>query len=75
MFIKKLGSLNAMGRIKTQLIKKSAEDIVGIYRADLTKDFTENKAFMATNLKVSSKKLRNAIIGYATRLVRMNRLE
>ncbi|MBI2133513.1 30S ribosomal protein S17e [Candidatus Woesearchaeota archaeon] len=64
-----------MGRIKTQLIKKSAESIVKAFSQKLTPNFEQNKLFLAQNLKVSSKKLRNAIIGYATRLVKLNKIE
>ncbi len=64
-----------MGRIKTQLIKKAAENLVKTYGSKLTANFDENKAFLKPNIVISSKKLKNAIIGYATRLIRMNKLE
>ncbi|MGV8151204.1 MAG: 30S ribosomal protein S17e [Candidatus Woesearchaeota archaeon] len=57
-----------MGRIKTQLIKRTTEDIVGKHSEDFTNEFSENKAILDSKLKISSKKMRNVIAGYVTRL-------
>ncbi|MBI3052063.1 30S ribosomal protein S17e [Candidatus Woesearchaeota archaeon] len=64
-----------MGRIKTQLIKSSAIKVVRMMAGKLTNDYAENKKIMAGTVKTPSRKLRNAIVGYATRLVKTKRLE
>ncbi len=59
-----------MGRIKTQLIKRTT---LNLYREkkDLFKaDFGENKTLVESGLLFPSKKLRNAVAGYITRLVK-----
>ena len=57
-----------MGRIKTMLIKRTTEELMEQHSADFTNDFTENKRVLDSKLKISSKKMRNVIAGYATRL-------
>jgi len=57
-----------MGRIKTQLIKRTTEDIVSKDSEDFTTDFNENKKILDSKLNISSKKMRNVIAGYVTRL-------
>ena len=53
-----------MGKIKTKLIKRSAEELVkqGI---DFTPDFEENKKILGDTMP--SKKIRNQIAGYLSR--------
>lgn len=57
-----------MGRIKTQLIKRTTEDIVSKHSEAFTIDFNENKKVLDSKLNISSKKMRNVIAGYVTRL-------
>lgn len=57
-----------MGRIKTQLIKRTTEDIVSKDSEAFTTDFNENKKVLDSKLNISSKKMRNVIAGYVTRL-------
>ena len=64
-----------MGRIKTQLIKKSAILLVKTHGDKLTNNYIDNKAAIGHQVQSSSKKLKNAIIGYATRLVKMKKIE
>ena len=59
-----------MGRIKTTLIKRITLQIFKDHREELTKDFQKNKEIVAKLADIPSKKLRNIIAGYATRLVR-----
>ena len=59
-----------MGRIKTKLIKRVTEELVEKHRQELKPEFEANKKKVAELTNVSSKKLRNAIAGYATRLVK-----
>lgn len=57
-----------MGRIKTQLIKRTTQELMEKHSSDFTTDFTENKKILDTKMKIPSKKLRNIVAGYATRL-------
>ncbi len=59
-----------MGRIKTQLIKRTARKLFTKYPGQAKVNFDENKP-MVTNLLVNpNKKMRNIIAGYLSRLVR-----
>ncbi|GIU69698.1 MAG: 30S ribosomal protein S17e [Candidatus Woesearchaeota archaeon] len=57
-----------MGRIKTQLIKRTTEEIMSKDHDAFTTDFNENKQILSTKLNIRSKKIRNVIAGYITRL-------
>jgi len=59
-----------MGRIKTQLIKRMSNLVVKEHRDEFKKDFEENKAILAKFVDIPSKKLRNGIAGYVTRLMK-----
>ena len=41
--------------------------------ADFTTDFAENKKILNSKLNISSKKIRNVIAGYATRIKKRDR--
>lgn len=57
-----------MGRIKTMLIKRSTTEIMAKYGEEFTNDFDKNKRVLDSKVKISSKKLRNVIAGYTTKL-------
>lgn len=59
-----------MGRVKTQLIKRTGREIAAKHKDVLTADFHENRKRILQIAEIRSKKLRNAIAGYATRLVK-----
>ncbi|MCD4694479.1 30S ribosomal protein S17e [bacterium] len=59
-----------MGRIKTTLVKTISRELVEKYRENFTKEFEKNKKVVDKYLDVPSKKLRNVITGYVTRLVK-----
>lgn len=59
-----------MGRIKTQLIKRISKKLVEDHKQDLKKDFNENKQLMAKYIDTPSKKMRNIIAGYITRMLK-----
>ncbi|MBW2999093.1 30S ribosomal protein S17e [Candidatus Woesearchaeota archaeon] len=59
-----------MGRIKTTLIKRMTNDLISEHRDELTTDFEKNKALVAELTDVSSKKMRNMIAGYVTRIMK-----
>jgi len=57
-----------MGRIKTKLVKRVTEDIFEKYRAHIKPSYDENKQVVEQLAKFESKKLRNIVAGYLTRL-------
>ena len=59
-----------MGRIKTTLIKRKTKELLELHREKFTTDFIKNKEVTQRLIKVSSKKLRNTVAGYLTRLKR-----
>ena len=59
-----------MGRIKTMLIKRITNDLVSEHSNELTDNFDENKKLVTKFADIPSKKLRNVIAGYVTRLVK-----
>ena len=58
-----------MGRIKTQLIKRISNKLIKEHGNELKKDFKENKEIVANLANLPSKKIRNVITGYVTRLM------
>jgi small subunit ribosomal protein S17e len=59
-----------MGRIKTMRIKRVTNKLVAEHRKDFKEDFVENKKLVEKYADIPSKKLRNIIAGYVTRLIR-----
>ena len=59
-----------MGRIKTKLIKRISLKIFEQHKEELKPDFEGNKELIAKFVDIPSKKIRNIIAGYATRLVK-----
>ncbi len=59
-----------MGRIKTQLIKRISNELIKEHRVEFKDSFEDNKAIVGKLTDVESKKLRNGIAGYITRLLK-----
>jgi len=59
-----------MGRIKTQLTKRLTQNVVAQAKDRLTTSFDENKEVVAELLPDATKKIRNIIAGYTTRLMK-----
>ncbi len=59
-----------MGRIKTKLTKRITFEIYRRHKDKLKEDFEENKGLIAEFVTIPSKKLRNTIAGYLTRIVK-----
>ncbi|MEK6950749.1 MAG: 30S ribosomal protein S17e [Nanoarchaeota archaeon] len=57
-----------MGRIKTTLLKRKTIDLYRKHGDKFSADFSSNKATTANYVTFSSKKQRNIIAGYMTRL-------
>lgn len=58
-----------MGRIKTTSIKRTGKKLVALHRSELKKDFESNKLVIPKFVDVNSKKLKNVLTGYVTRLM------
>ena len=59
-----------MGRIKSTFVKSSAQKIYKKAEAEVSTDFDKNKEVVAKHAEVPSKRLRNSIVGYITRLAK-----
>ena len=57
-----------MGRIKTTLVKRKSRELLKTHGDKFSADFEQNKQVTAQYVKVASKKLRNIVAGYMTRL-------
>ncbi len=59
-----------MGRIKSTFVKSSARKIYKKAESEVSTDFDKNKEVVAKHAEVPSKRLRNSIVGYITRLAK-----
>ena len=59
-----------MGRIKNKFIKRISENLVKTYGDKFKEDFKENKQIVEQYADIPSKKMRNIVAGYVTRLVK-----
>jgi ribosomal protein S17E len=57
-----------MGRIKTKKIKRATVRVMK--EADFSQSFDDNKKILSSVAKTYSKKIRNIIAGYATKLTK-----
>ncbi len=62
-----------MGRIKTQLIKRTTEQLLARYPGQFSEDFNANKELVNKFVSVHSTKLRNMVAGYLTRLSKVRK--
>ena len=59
-----------MGRIKTRFIKSISIQLVEQHKDKISTDFEKNKEVIGKILDIPSKKLRNVIAGYVTKLAK-----
>ena len=59
-----------MGNIRTSQVKRLAKEIVKSFHDQLTTDFQNNKHIVEEVCSPMSKKMRNIIAGYVTRIMR-----
>ncbi len=64
-----------MGRIKTQLIKRTGKKLYIAHKGEFSADFDQNKPLVQGMLYHPNKKLKNIVTGYITRLVKQGRDE
>lgn len=57
-----------MGKVRTQVVKKVAKELLEKYPDAFTTSFEENKRAVERLLEVDGKRLRNRIAGYITNL-------
>jgi small subunit ribosomal protein S17e len=57
-----------LGRIKTRLLKAATKSMLDSHAERFDTTFEKNKVAVLESADVSSKKMRNIIAGYATRL-------
>jgi small subunit ribosomal protein S17e len=57
-----------MGRIKTKLIKRKTKEILSVSESQLTDKYEDNKKVAESVAEFRSKKMRNIVAGYLTRL-------
>lgn len=58
-----------MGKVRTEQVKRLARALVERFPDKFTINFAENKESVTVFTDISSKKLRNRVAGYVTRLV------
>ena len=57
-----------MGKVRTEQVKRIARELLDMYEDKFTTDFEANKKLVVALTNISSKKLRNRVAGYTTRL-------
>jgi small subunit ribosomal protein S17e len=60
--------VKAWGKVRTDLEKKIARELVERFPDKFTTDFENNKKLVESLTNISSKKLRNRVAGYITQL-------
>jgi len=64
-----------LGAVRSEKVKKVARELLRRYPDKFTTDFEENKKFIESLMNVPSKRLRNTIVGYVTRLATLSQSE
>lgn len=64
-----------MGRIKTALIKRITFKLLDNHEDKFGTDYEKNKQLVAETTNITSKKLRNVIAGYLSRIVKSRNTE
>jgi len=60
-----------MGRIRIKAVKRAGQQLNDKFKLEFKADFQSNKSKVSEFAQVGSKKLRNKIAGYVTRLVKI----
>ncbi len=64
-----------MGKVRPSSIKILCRILVAQYENHLSTDFEENKEFLTQVVEVPTKRLRNRVAGYITRLMKIKERE
>jgi len=62
-----------MGRIKTKRVKRISNELYSENKPEFKDDYRENKEVVNKLIRIPSKKLRNQIAGYVTRMTKEKR--
>ena len=57
-----------MGKVRIAAVKKVARELVARYPDKFTTDYESNKKVLADLVDAKTKRLRNRVVGYVTRL-------
>jgi small subunit ribosomal protein S17e len=57
-----------LGKVRTETVKRAARELIERFPEKFTNEYEANKAAVNEVMKAPSKKLRNRIAGYVTRL-------
>ncbi len=60
-----------MGKVRPSAVKRLARELLEKYPDKFTLDFEANKRLVAELTDIASKRFRNRVAGYITRLVKM----
>ncbi|MBS7651436.1 30S ribosomal protein S17e, partial [Candidatus Bathyarchaeota archaeon] len=60
-----------LGKVRSYLIKKTAEEFMRLHQSEVTTDFELNKQLVKKYLDTRTKKMRNRVAGYLTSLKRV----
>ncbi len=60
-----------MGNVRIGVVKRTARKLIAAYPDLFNEDFEHNKKVVTELIETPSKKLRNQIAGYVTRLIRL----
>jgi small subunit ribosomal protein S17e len=60
--------VKAWGKVRTELVKRIARELVERFPDKFTTDFESNKKLVESLTTISSTKLRNRVAGYITQL-------
>ncbi len=60
-----------MGKVRIEIVKRTARDLLERYPDRFTTDFEANKKVVAEVISLNAKRLRNRVAGYTTRLKRV----
>jgi len=64
-----------VGKVRPALVKRTARELVEKYPELFTADFEHNKKMLKEIADIKSKRLRNRVAGYITRLVKRRKRE
>ena len=57
-----------MGKVRTEQVKRIAQELIKRHPNKFSTDFESNKKLIESLTRISSRKLRNRVAGYVTRL-------
>lgn len=59
-----------MGRIRNRAIKRSGVDLIRLHNGKFSNNFEDNKKALMETAEIESKKIRNVLAGYITKMMK-----